>query len=208
MEPVILASGSPRRRELLETAGIPFTVDVSDTDESTELTSPDDVVRELSRRKCLDVAGRVKKDAFVLGADTVVAVNGVKPDGTEGDPEILGKPSDGEDAARMLRSLQGRSHLVYTGVTLAERKGGRIERIRTEVSRTRVSIAPMTEEEIRAYVKSKEPMDKAGSYGIQGLFSRYIEKIDGNYSGVVGLPVSLVYRMLTDWDYFSQEPSG
>lgn len=190
MREIILASGSPRRRELLETAGIPFVVKTGSTDESTDQKDPESVVRELSRRKCLAAAGD-GGDGIYLGADTVVAC---------GNPcTILGKPSDEADAFRMISMLQGRSHQVWTGVTMAEKQNGEVIRSVTEAVKTDVKVLPMTADEIRSYVATKEPMDKAGAYGIQGLFSRYIEKIDGSYPNVVGLPVHIVYKILRMW---------
>lgn len=193
MKTIVLASASPRRKELLEKAGIPFVIKPCDVDESTELTEPEEVVRELSKRKCLCEA-KSENDGVFLGADTVVANrirNGWK---------ILGKPSDEEDAVRMLRSLRGHEHQVWTGVTMAEKRDGTVLRTVTEAVKTIVTVAPMTDDEIRDYVNTREPMDKAGAYGIQGLFSKFIEKIDGSYSSVVGLPVNTVYKILTMWE--------
>jgi septum formation protein len=190
MREIILASGSPRRRELLKAAGIPFVIKTADTDEHTDRKDPESVVSELSKRKCLNVAAD-GEDGIYLGADTVVAC---------GDPcEILGKPADEADAVRMISMLQGGTHQVWTGVTMTEKQGGAVVRSVTEAVKTDVAVAPMTEDEIRFYVSTKEPMDKAGAYGIQGLFSRYIEKIDGSYANVVGLPVHIVYKILRMW---------
>lgn len=180
---LILASASPRRAELLKAAGIDFTVKVSDIDESLIVgESPRDYVLRLSREKALAVAG---KGDLVLGADTTVVI-----DSAHGG-EIAGKPVDEQDARRMLKLLSGRRHEVLTGVSLVLD-----DRIISEVEVTQVEFALMTDLEIDWYISTGEPMDKAGAYGIQGYASRFIERIDGNYSNVVGLPVQLVYRML------------
>ncbi|MBQ9063175.1 MAG: septum formation protein Maf [Eubacterium sp.] len=189
MQKIILASGSPRRRELLATAGIPFEVRTSDADETTTKTDPAEVVKELSGRKCLDVLRQMPPGAVVLGADTIVAMDGV----------ILGKPESEADARRMLRELQGRTHDVYTGVTIAERCAHRISRKECFVVRTEVKIGPLSNEEIDTYIATGEPMDKAGAYGIQGVFSRHVEQITGDYFNVVGLPVHAVYEVLKNW---------
>lgn len=182
---LILASGSPRRKQLLEMTGHLGRIMVSDADESIEETRPEKMVEELSKRKALDVAEKVT-DGIVLGADTVVATDG----------SILGKPADEEDAKRMLRMLSGRTHQVYTGVTLAEVKDGAVQWADTFFEKTDVAVLPMSEEEIEEYVKTGEPLDKAGSYGIQGFFAKYIRKIDGDYFNVVGLPLAAVYEHL------------
>ncbi|MBK6798552.1 MAG: septum formation inhibitor Maf [Acidobacteria bacterium] len=180
---LILASASPRRAELLKAAGIDFTVKVSDVDESLrDGESPRDYVLRLSLEKALAVAG---KGDLVLGADTTVVIDS----GHGG--EIAGKPVDAQDARRMLKLLSGRRHEVLTGVSLVLD-----DRIISEVEVTQVEFAIMTDDEIDWYVSTGEPMDKAGAYGIQGYASRFIERIEGNYSNVVGLPVQLVYAML------------
>jgi septum formation protein len=174
---LVLASRSARRAELLAAAGIPFTVAAADIDETP---SPGEVpleyVRRLAREKAAAVPGE-----FVLAADTIVIVDG----------EIMGKPTDRADAIRMLEALSGREHDVITAVCLR-----RPEETIVSCEITRVRFASMTAAEIGEYVDSGEPMDKAGAYGIQGLASRYAERIEGSYSNVVGLPVALVYRLL------------
>ncbi len=187
---LILASASPRRQELLRNAGIPFTVQPADVPEfSLDGESPKSCAERLAREKALAVFGQFP-EACVLGADTVVFVDG----------QILGKPSDAADAFRMLRLLSGRTHQVITGVCLVgpgtanqELRSG-FEDLRSET--TLVNMEPLTDAEIRAYVASGEPMDKAGAYAIQGLASRWIPRIEGDYFNVVGLPVSLVFQML------------
>ncbi|HIS81472.1 MAG TPA: septum formation protein Maf [Candidatus Scatomonas merdavium] len=188
-EKIILASASPRRRELLHQIGLETEVLPSRIEEKPTATQPEEVVEELSRQKCLDVAGRVQENGVVLGADTVVALDG----------KIMGKPGSAGQAAEMLKSLQGRSHQVFTGVTLAEVRKGRIVRQETFSERTEVFLFPMTEEEIEAYILSGEPFDKAGAYGIQGSFARHVESIEGDYNNVVGLPVAAVYQRLKKW---------
>ncbi|OYW09829.1 MAG: septum formation inhibitor Maf [Acidobacteriia bacterium 12-62-4] len=176
---LILASQSPRRREILERAGIPFTVRVADVDESLrEGEAAQSYVRRLATRKAV-AAGRPAE--VVLGADTTVVVDG----------EILAKPTDEADAARMLRLLSGRSHEVITGTCL--KVGGQLY---IDAETTVVRFMAMHEAEIAAYVATGEPMDKAGAYAIQGGASRYIDRIEGCYWNVVGLPVAKIYAQL------------
>lgn len=185
---IILASGSPRRTELLQTAGIVHEVVVSGADEDVQEENPARLVEMLSSRKAEEVYERLVQqepsgDLVVIGADTVVAADG----------KILGKPEDEEDARRMLRMLSGRSHHVYTGVTLC----GRIGSVRREVSfseESTVHVAQLTEKEISEYIDSGEPMDKAGAYGIQGAFMKFVSGIEGDYFNIVGLPVSHLYQ--------------
>lgn len=179
---IILASGSPRRRELLTQIGVSFEVHKAEGEERVTADVPQEVVRELSMQKACEVAGKVPGDLYI-GADTVVAVDG----------QILGKPKDEEDAVRMLRLLQGRAHEVATGVAVLFADG---QEPLSFAETTRVHVFPMTEEEIRAYVRSGEPMDKAGAYGIQGLFAAYVSGIEGDYNNVVGLPVGRLYQEL------------
>jgi septum formation protein len=185
MRPMILASASPRRRELLKQAGIPFEVRPSDVEELITKTEPEDVVEELSLIKCRDIADKTEGDRVVIGADTVVSIHG----------RILGKPSDTEEAVSMLRELQGQVHQVYTGVTLFVQTGEE-RKIHTFSEKTEVTFYPMDEEEIRAYVDTGEPMDKAGAYGIQGKSAVFVKEIRGDYNNVVGLPISRLYQEL------------
>lgn len=185
---IILASASPRRRELLEQIHIPFEVSISDVEEQITTTVPRLLVQELSRQKAQAVYSTLLKnqgdeagDVLVIGADTVVACDG----------QILGKPKSEAQAEEMLSLLQGRTHQVYTGVTLLYR--GKSHSFYEE---TAVSFYPMSREEIAAYVNTKDPMDKAGAYGIQGLCARYISGIEGDYNNVVGLPVGRLYQEL------------
>jgi septum formation protein len=176
---IVLASASPRRAELLRAAGIPFTIRVADVDETQwPDEAPHNYVARLARTKAIAVA---QPDEIVLGADTTVVIGS----------EIAGKPVNIDDAQRMLRLLSGNWHEVLTGVSLV-----RNDEVQTEVAVTRVKFAPLTEAEIVWYATSGEPDDKAGAYAIQGLASRFVERIEGSYSNVVGLPLETVYRML------------
>ena len=179
LPPLVLASRSPRRAELLAAAAFSFTVEAADIDETPRSGEP---AREYALRLAGEKAAAVSGDV-VLAADTVVVLDG----------EIMGKPADHADAVRMLRALSGREHEVITAVCL--RRG---ERSATQAETTRVRFAIMSEAEIQEYAASGEPMDKAGAYGIQGLASRYVKRIEGSYSNVVGLPVALVYRLLRE----------
>jgi len=177
---LILASASPRRAELLRAAGYDLVVRVADVDESVRAgESPREYVSRVARDKALTVSRA--PDDFVVAADTTVVV----------DDEILAKPHDVADAARMLHKLSGRWHDVLTGVCVV-----RGEAIDVRVADTRVEFLPMSADDIDWYVASGEPMDKAGGYGIQGRASRYVRGVDGSYSNVVGLPVALVHEML------------
>ena len=178
---IVLASGSPRRGEILTNAGIPFVREVpSDIDETPRPGEPPrDYVVRLAREKAEFV--EVNASRIVLGADTTVVVEGT----------ILGKPSSPADAARMLRLLSGRSHEVITGICLRSVRG-----LVTDAAITRVWFTALSDSEIEAYAHSGEPMDKAGAYGIQGLASKFVERIDGCYFNVMGLPVALVYAHL------------
>ena len=205
MKELILASGSPRRRELLTLIGVPFVVEKSDADETISEKEPGKIVMELSDRKAEDIALRIT-DGYVLGADTIVWAEG----------RILGKPKDREDARQMLRLLSGKAHEVFTGVTiLSKEKPGTPEDTAAEAvkpadcilgrdsffCRTTVHVHAMTDEEIDAYLDTGDAFDKAGSYGIQGPFAAYVDGIEGDYQNVVGLPVSEVYRHLRAMGY-------
>ena len=188
MPQLILASASPRRSELLRTAGFRFTIHPADVDESTHpCERPRDYAMRLAREKARAIRAEYATD-LVLGADTIVLVK----------DEILGKPRDAADAARMLRLLSGRSHEVVTGVCLigAGRRGKDFEDARAET--TKVFMRPLSAEEIASYIATGEPMDKAGAYAIQGRASRWIPKIIGCYFNVVGLPLPLVSSMLQE----------
>ena len=189
---IILASASPRRRELLTQIGLDFDVVVSETEEKITSTEPAKVVEELSAQKAeavwekLEVSGVFDPEQKSGEATmTVVACDG----------KILGKPADTEAAAAMLTMLQGRGHEVYTGVTILYEENGERKTL-TFHEKTTVHFYPMTDAQIREYVATGDPMDKAGSYGIQGFCARYIRGIEGDYNNVVGLPVGRVYQEL------------
>ncbi|MBR3397698.1 MAG: septum formation protein Maf [Lachnospiraceae bacterium] len=189
---VILASASPRRSELLKRTGIEPEVIPSDVDEDVLISDPAELVSELSERKCTDVAMRllasqaeIPGKTVVIGADTVVAAGG----------KILGKPENEQDAFRMLQNLSGRLHEVLTGVFMIFIEDRKIVRTKSFAETTRVKVAALSDQEIWDYIATGEPMDKAGAYGIQGLFSRYVEGIEGDYSNVVGLPVCRIYKV-------------
>ena len=203
MKQIILASASPRRKELLEQIGLEFEIVPAKGEEVITKTAPEEVVMELSGQKAREVAGLVSlytkthsdimtpQDMLIIGADTVVAAkNG------QGETEILGKPKDEADAYRMLSMLSGNTHSVYTGVTLVflDKSGRAGEHCFYE--KTDVTMRQMSDLEIHRYIETGEPMDKAGAYGIQGKCAIYIEKIDGNYNNVVGLPISRIYTEL------------
>lgn len=180
---IILASQSPRRKELLSKHGINFSVFVTDADETvTEPMSPRELVEELSYRKAKSAAQVFSGDSvLIIAADTVVAL----------DNEIFGKPEDEEDARRMLGKLSGRAHSVFTGVTLAYVDKQTVA-YKTTVCETKVYFYPITEAELTEYLGTGEPYDKAGSYAIQGIASKFVEKIEGDFDNVVGLPVSAI----------------
>lgn len=185
--PVVLASASPRRRDILKQIGIEAVIMSSQVEEHITSDEPEQIVKELSRQKAEDVCRRYQREAqgsfAVIGADTIVAVDG----------EILGKPGDEEDAKRMIRLLSGRVHQVYTGVTILYR-GREI----TFAEKTDVSVAPLTEGEIEEYISCGESMDKAGAYAVQGVFASFIEGINGSYTSVVGLPAGRTYQKLRE----------
>lgn len=183
---VVLASGSPRRREILEQIGLPFSVAVSGAEENIpEGLEPYYAVQTLAFLKAADVARSADSDAVVIGADTVVVV----------DDEIIGKPKDAEDAIGMLKRLSGRSHSVLTGVAVVRRSDGKSVSLTVE---TKVHFRKLSEAEISSYVKTGEPLDKAGAYGIQGLGGLFVDKIEGDYYNVVGLPLSRLGRLLCE----------
>ena len=194
MKKIILASASPRRSELLAQISLEFTVLPSDVEENPKSTLPQDIVIELSKEKARDVWGKIGQnntgDSLVISADTVVSIEG----------EILGKPRDEEDAARMLGLLSGKEHQVYTGVTLIWIDGeGKQEEYSFYVC-TGVLMYRMTKAEILEYVLSGEPMDKAGAYAVQGKAAAFIKSIRGEYSNVVGLPTGRLYQEMKAWD--------
>lgn len=175
---IYLASGSPRRKELLTQIGCRFEIVKSNAEELKDSTlSPDALVMENACRKAEEAASSLEKDAAVLGADTVVALDG----------KIFGKPKDEKDAARMLSELSGRSHEVYTGIAIVA--NGKTFRA---VEKTLVEFRTISDEEIKKYIKTGEPMDKAGAYAVQGIAAKFIPRIEGSFSNVVGLPIAAV----------------
>ena len=201
MTSLFLASSSPRRRELMTMAGYTFTVLPAVGKEESDKTTPEEIVKDLSVKKAEEVFHNLndgqssitkfltydKDDYAILAADTVVAYNG----------SILGKPEDKADAKRMLMQLQGQTHKVYTGVTLALMRAGSEPKGITFSEETDVTFYPLTEEEIDAYIATEEPMDKAGAYAIQGRFAIYIREIKGDYYNVMGLPIARVHHEYT-----------
>lgn len=191
MKKIVLASASPRRRELLSQVGIIFEVKPASGEERITSTEPSKVVEELSCQNAMFTAHALEKeqaddlaDILVIGADTIVSYEG----------KILGKPSDPKAAVDMLSMLQGNTHQVYTGVTVLVREE-ESWKVHTFHECTDVIFYPVTQEEITEYVNSKDPMDKAGSYGIQGAWGAYVKGIRGDYNNVVGLPVArLIYE--------------
>ena len=185
---IILASASPRREEILGLLGVRFTVAPSDFDESVAVQwPPEEHVLESSMGKTASIACRIT-DGIVIGADTIVVV----------DDNILGKPTDVEDARRMLRLLSGRSHYVYTGLCVMKRAGDETVRTMRDYVRTEVCFGELTDDIINAYVAILEPLDKAGAYGIQERGSVLVEGIVGDYFNVVGLPIYRLSRMLME----------
>lgn len=190
---IVLASASPRRRELLAQVGILPEIIPSKVEELVDQTDPKKVVMGLSQQKAEDVAAGCEKGTIVIGADTVVSVR----------DKILGKPRDIEEAVRMVTMLQGDVHQVYTGVTLI--LCGENIRMISYVEKTDVWVYSMTAGEILQYAACGEPMDKAGAYGIQGRFAAYIQRIDGDYSNVVGLPLGRTCQELKKLEDFQEE---
>ena len=183
MRRIILASASPRRRELLEKLGIPELLirPAQGEERMPDTDDPSEIVRTLSRRKAEEIALGAEKEDVVVAADTIVWLEG----------EALGKPKDEADARAMLRRLSGRTHSVFTGVCVISG-----DQILSEAEESRVSFRPMSEKEIASYVSSGEPMDKAGAYGAQGLAGLFVERIEGSFSNVMGLPVCRLGNML------------
>lgn len=180
---IILASASPRRSDLLNQVGIKFEVQVSDIEEKLVGNTPSDIVKNLALQKAQDIFNKNTGDILVIGADTVVAK----------DNEIMGKPLDEKDAFNKIKLLQGDIHKVYTGVCVYYRLNGKENKI-SFCEESSVYMYKMTDKQILDYIQTKEPMDKAGAYGIQGICAIYIEKINGDYNNIVGLPISRLYQ--------------
>lgn len=203
---LVLASGSQRRRELLTMCGYDYEIIVSNADEMIDENDPESFVRALSFRKAKDVFDRLfaagRRDFAVIGSDTVVAF---QKDG-ETKPVIIGKPKDAKDAVRILSMLSGKTHRVFTGVSViadipdenaaAQCSIRKKAEIQTECSITEVTFETLSPDEITDYVNSGDPLDKAGSYGIQGPFGMFVREIRGNYFTVIGMPIPVLYKML------------
>ncbi len=198
---LVLASGSPRRKELLKEAGYKFDIIPSDATEEATYKRPAYYVQELAALKAKDVANMIlsqevlyekgkytKGEVIILGADTVVSLL----------DNIMGKPKNDKDAYNMLKALSGKRHYVYTGVSLIRAVDGKITNRRTIYVRTSVLVAELTDQEINTYIATGESADKAGAYAIQGKFAKHIERIEGSYPTVVGLPINAVYNLIND----------
>lgn len=185
MKKLILASGSPRRRELMEQIGLDFDVITSNAEEETNEKLPDMVVKEISRLKAEAVFENFsesdKRASVVIGADTIVYADG----------KFLGKPHDADEAFEMIKGLSGKVHSVYTGVTVMTE-----EKIFSFAEQTKVKVYEMSDEEIKNYIETGDCFDKAGAYGIQGSFAAYVSGIEGDYNNVVGLPAARLYHEL------------
>ena len=183
---IVLASASPRRKQLLEQMGLKFDVIVSNIEEkSPQGLAPEEISMELAYNKAMNVALQINEPAIVIGADTLVVKD-----------RILGTPKDEEDARQMLRMLQGQTHQVITGLALVNPWTGKVQK---GYEKTLVEMAALTLQEIECYIKTGEPMDKAGGYGIQGLAGIFISRIEGCYFNVVGLPIHLLWKMLKEF---------
>lgn len=180
---IVLASNSPRRRELLSKIGLDFEVIPSNMEEDTKEERPENIVMDLSKKKAICVADKLNEDSIVIGADTVVVV----------DDEILGKPKNRDDAFTMLKKLSGRWHRVYTGISVVSTKNYKVI---SDYESTDVFIKNLSDDMILSYIGKGECYDKAGSYAIQGYGSIIVEKINGDYFNVVGLPISKLYDVL------------
>lgn len=190
--PIILASASPRRSELLKQAGFSFTVVPSTIEETRTETVPGQLAEDLAFQKANDVYETVKgnytdQDFMVIGADTIVYYDG----------EVLGKPADEQEAFDMLKLLSDRTHQVYTGLVIILKKDGE-KQIHLLHERTDVTFYPISDEELKDYIATGDPLDKAGAYGIQGAFAVHVKEIKGDYNNVVGLPIARLYQTIRD----------
>ncbi|MCR5846893.1 MAG: Maf family protein [Lachnospiraceae bacterium] len=185
---IILASKSPRRKELLESIGAKIEIMPSEAEEDIVENNPFELVKKLSEIKAVSVYDKIRdgiknEDVCVLGADTIVFANG----------KILGKPKDRAEAYEMIKSISDNVHSVYTGFTIIFSDGRKI----TDYSETKVHVIDMSEQQINEYIDTNEPYDKAGGYGIQGLFGKYVERIEGDYDNVVGLPIGRIKEIIS-----------
>lgn len=189
---IILASASPRRADLLQQAGFQFEIIPSKAQEIITESIPQKIVEEIAFSKANEVYKRIKKDetrqdAIVIGADTIVFFN----------QKVLGKPKNEQEAYSMLKMLSNQTHQVYTGVAIIRRQGGEKQTLLL-YDKTDVTFYPLSDHEIKEYIETKDPLDKAGSYGIQGPFAIHIKEIHGDYNNVVGLPIAMLYHALTN----------
>ncbi len=187
MKKIVLASQSPRRRQLLSQAGYEFDILVSDTDENISAPDGEMLVKELALIKACDVAKSINYDAYVIGADTVVCING----------RVLGKPKNKRHASLMLKLLSGKTHQVYTGVCVFDAESGNAV---SKCERSDVKFFKLTNNQIREYIKSGEPMDKAGAYAIQGLGNKFVESYCGEFDNIIGLPMKTLESVLDDFE--------
>ncbi len=191
MKKIVLASASARRQDILNQASIPFEVYVSNVDESIgEEVSPYDVVKQLSQKKAISAFEAIAEPVIIIAADTIVSLHG----------KVMGKPKDEQDAFAMLKALQGRNHSVYTGVTMIDKEDGGYA-LKNIVDTTNVTMRKLTDDEIWTYIRTEEPFDKAGSYGIQGRGSVLVERVEGDFYTVVGLPLVKVCMALSEWGF-------
>lgn len=187
MKKIILASASPRRKEILEQIGLCFDIIPSTCSEVITKNVPQDIVEELACQKAQEVFEKTGESSIVIGADTIVVYNG----------KIMGKPKDEEDAFNMISELQSNTHVVYTGVCVLIKENNITKKIVFSEA-TNVSVYPMSKEQVLDYIATKEPMDKAGAYAVQGRFAVFIKKIDGDYNNVVGLPIARLYNEMKE----------
>lgn len=186
MYKIILASGSPRRKEILEQAGVDFEIKASNAEEITDKTNPPEMVEDLARLKAEEIKKKEEGEFLIISADTLVFLDG----------SPLGKPKGSEDAYHMLSCLSGRKHEVYTGVAIIIREKGKAEKELVFHQMSRVEVETLSKEQIEAYIASGEPFDKAGAYAIQGKFAVHISGIEGEYNNIVGLPIARIYHEL------------
>lgn len=192
MREFVLASASPRRKELLSQIGIKFRICTSKKEEEILRNTPEDIVKDLSYTKARDVYERGNRESVVIGADTIVVA----------DERVLGKPKDEKEAFEMIKLLQGDTHQVYTGVSIIWQQNNNTH-VSSFVAMTDVELYYMNDDEIRKYVAMTEPYDKAGGYAIQGFFARYVKQIKGDYNNVVGLPIGKLYQVMNSLNLLS-----
>ncbi len=192
MREFVLASASPRRKELLSQIGIKFRTCTSKKEEEILRSLPEDIVKDLSYTKARDVYERGNRENIVIGADTIVVAN----------EQVLGKPKDEKEAFEMIKMLQGDIHHVYTGVTILWQQDNNTH-VSSFYAVTEVELYYMNDQEIKSYISTNEPYDKAGGYAIQGYFARYVKGIKGDYNNVVGLPIGKLYQVMNSLNLLS-----